>query len=90
MVLSRVVNRLVMTGLNFRETPDTGYALYCDFTFEQVTFATLKKTNIPSDVQTTLKKKASPKAAKGKQDSQPQDTADNPKVDTDPLRQATQ
>lgn len=88
--LSRVINRLVMTGLNFRETPDTGYALYCDFSFEQVTFASLKKTTIPQDVQSSLKKKASPKAAKGKQDSQPQDAADNPKVDTDPLRQATQ
>lgn len=84
------INRLVLTGLNFRETPDTGYALYCDFTFEQVTFAALKKTQIPTDVQTSLKKKASAKAAKGKQDSQPQDPAENPKIDTDPLRQATQ
>lgn len=88
--LNRVINRLVMTGLNFRETPDTGYALYCDFSFEQVTFASLKKTTIPQDVQSSLKKKASPKAAKGKQDSQPQGPADNPKIDTDPLRQATQ
>ena len=86
--LTRVINRLVMTNVTFRETADTGYALYCDFSFEQVTFASLKKTQIPQDVQSTLKKKASPKASKGKQDSQPQDTSTNEKVDVDPLRQA--
>lgn len=90
--LTRIVGRLVMTGLNFRETPDTGYGLYCDFSFEQVTFATLKKATIPQDVQSALKKKASPKNAKGKQDSQAQDagTGTNPPEDKDidPLRQA--
>lgn len=86
--LTRVINRLVMTNVTFRETPDTGYALYCDFSFEQVSFATLKKTEIPTDVQSSLKKKASPKASKGKQDSTVQDAATNEKVDVDPLRQA--
>lgn len=86
--LTRVINRLVMTNVTFRETPDTGYALYCDFSFEQVTFASLKKTQIPQDVQSSLKKKASPKSSKGKQDSQPQDASSNEKVDVDPLRQA--
>lgn len=90
--LTRVVNRLVMTNVTFRETPDIGYALYCDFSFEQVTFALLKQTVIPQDVQSTLKKKASPKSAKGKQDSQAQNagTGTNPPEDKDidPLRQA--
>ena len=86
--LTRVINRLVMTNVTFRETPDTGYALYCDFSFEQVTFASLKKTQIPQDVQSSLKKKASPKSTKGKQDSTIQDASSNEKVDVDPLRQA--
>ena len=88
--LTRVINRLVMTNVTFRETPDTGYALYCDFSFEQVTFASLKKTQIPQDVQSSLKKKASPKSSKGKQDSTVQDASSNEKVDVDPLRQARQ
>lgn len=90
--LVKVINRLVMTSVTFRETPDTGYALYCDFSFEQVTFASLKRTVIPQDVQSALKKKASPKTTKGKQDSQAQDagTGTNPPADKDidPLRQA--
>lgn len=78
-----------MTKITFKEDPNTGYGLYCDITFEQVTFAFLKKTVIPKDVQDSLKKKASSKNSKGKQDSTPQDigTGDSPK-DTDPLRQA--
>lgn len=90
--ITRIVSRLVMTNVTFRETPDTGYALYCDFSFEQVTFANLKQTTIPQDVQSTLKKKASTKSTKGKQDSTIQDTGtgDNPPKDADisPLRQA--
>lgn len=90
--LTRVINRLVMTNVTFRETPDTGYALYCDFSFEQVTFATLKRTQIPQDVQSSLKKKASPKSTKGRQDSTIQDASSNDKVeaapDLDPERQA--
>lgn len=87
--LTRVVNRLVMTNLTFRESPDSGYALYCDFSFEQVTFSTLKKTAIPQDVRDSLKKKASPKKSKGKQDSTAQDVGDGESPeDVDPLRQA--
>ena len=88
-LLRKVINNLVMTKITFKEDPNTGYGLYCDITFEQVTFAFLKKTTIPKDVQDSLKKKASSKASKGKQDSTPQDvgTGDSPK-DTDPLRQA--
>lgn len=88
-LLRRVINNLVMTKITFKEDANTGYALYCDITFEQVTFAFLKKTVIPKDVQDSLKKKSSSKASKGKQDSTPQDigSGESPK-DTDPLRQA--
>jgi hypothetical protein len=92
-LLRKVINNLVMTKITFKEDVNTGYGLYCDITFEQVTFAFLKKTVIPKDVQDSLKKKASPKASKGKQDSTPQDVdgsnkGDNAPKDTDPLRQA--
>lgn len=88
-LLRKVINNLVMTKITFKEDANTGYALYCDITFEQVTFAFLKKTVIPKDVQDSLKKKSSSKASKGKQDSTPQDigSGESPK-DTDPLRQA--
>lgn len=92
-LLRKVINNLVMTKITFKEDPNTGYGLYCDITFEQVTFAFLKKTTIPKDVQDSLKKKASSKASKGKQDSTPQnvdgaDAGSNAPKDTDPLRQA--
>lgn len=89
--LRKVINNLVMTSISFKEDANTGHGLYCDISFEQVTFAFLKKTVIPKDVQDSLKKKASSKASKGKQDSQPQDegTGSNPpKVDVDPARGA--
>lgn len=87
--LRKVINNLVMTKITFKEDANTGHGLYCDISFEQVTFAFLKRTVIPKDVQDALKKKAAPKASKGKQDSTPQDigSGDSPK-DTDPLRQA--
>jgi Dit-like tail protein len=92
-LLRKVINNLVMTKITFKEDPNTGYGLYCDITFEQVTFAFLKKTTIPKDVQDSLKKKASSKASKGKQDSTPQNVdgaaaGSNAPKDTDPLRQA--
>lgn len=92
-LLRKVINNLVMTNLIFKEDPNTGYGLYCDLTFEQITFAFLKKTTIPKDITNSLKKKASDKSSKGKQDSTPQnvegaDAGSNAPKDTDPLRQA--
>lgn len=88
-LLRKVINNLVMTKITFKEDPNTGYGLYCDITFEQVTFSFLKKTVIPKDVQDGLKKKAAPKAYKGKQDSTPQDVGSgNSPKDTSPLREA--
>lgn len=91
-ILRKFINNLVITKISFKEDPSTGYGLYCDITFEQVTFAFLKKTDIPKDVQDSLKKKASGKNSKGKQDSTPKTLGDagnkdNPK-DTSPLREA--
>lgn len=92
-LLRKVINNLVMTNLIFKEDPNTGYGLYCEMTFEQITFAFLKKTTIPKDIVNSLKKKASDKSSKGKQDSTPQnidgaDAGSNAPKDTDPLRQA--
>ena len=90
-LLRKIINNLVITDITFKEDVNTGYALYFDMTFEQVTFAFLKKTVIPKDVTDSLKKKAAPKAAKGKADSTPQvdgqGSSSEPK-DVDPLRQA--
>ncbi|MNY04915.1 hypothetical protein D3C86_1376180 [compost metagenome] len=93
-ILRNVVNNLVMTEITFKEDANNGYALFCDISFQQVTFAFLKKTVIPKDVQNALKKKASGKASKGKQDSTPQTegSGSNPpkttQADVDPARGA--
>lgn len=68
-LLKRIIPQLVITNLVFREDANSGDALYCDITFEQVTFAYLKKTTIPKDVAQSIKGKSSPKENKGKQDS---------------------
>lgn len=89
---------LVITGLNFREDPDSGYSLYVDITFRLVRFANLKKVQLPPDlVQTPVKKKAASKKSLGKCDSTQKDTStstdtskagavDAAQNDVDPLR----
>lgn len=76
--LSGVIPRLVITNLVFREDANSGNALYCDMTFEQVTFAYLKKTTIPKDVATSIKGKSGSKENKGKQDSTKKDVLSPP------------
>lgn len=85
-LLKKVINNLVITSMVFREDANTGEGLYCDLTFEQVTFATLKKTQLPPDVVNSLKKKSAPKAAKGKQDPtvKPVSAEDKGSPDVDP------
>lgn len=68
-IARRIIDRLVITNVTFKEDANSGYALYCDITFEQVTFANLKKTTIPKDVVNSLKKKGATKADQGKKDS---------------------
>lgn len=88
-LLKRIVDNLVITNIVFREDVNTGYALYCDLTFEQVKFVGQKRTVIPADVANALKKKTASKVSKGKQDSTPSsDPSDMPSQvdDTDGLR----
>jgi hypothetical protein len=86
-LLNRILNNLVITSIRFNEDANTGFALYCDITFEQVTFAFLKKTDIPKDVQQPVQKRASSKKSVGKCDSTIKDSnsADN----TDPQAKKT-
>lgn len=89
---------LVITSINFREDTESGYALYCDITFEKVRFANLKKVQLPPDlVQTPVKKKVTTKKSLGKCDSTQKDTStsadasksgkiDATQNDVDPLR----
>lgn len=93
LLLKRIISNLVITNLVFKEDVNSGLALYADVQFEQVRFVEQKKTTIPSDVSQALKKKASSKNAKGKQDSTANnaDGTSGPKDagsgdDTDPLR----
>jgi hypothetical protein len=68
-LLNRILNNLVITSIRFSEDANSGYALYCDITFEQVTFAFLKKTELPKNIRKSLEKKASAKKSVGKCDS---------------------
>lgn len=88
-ILRKPEYNLVMTSMIFREDQNTGYGLYCNFSFEQVTFALLKKTTIPKDVSASISKKSSSKATKGNQDGTP-DVGTPPKVDIDPKRPQSQ
>lgn len=86
-LLKKIINNLVITSMVFREDINSGEGLYCDLTFEQVTFATLKKTVLPQDVVDSLKKKSAPKASKGKQDSTPKPVSESEGPAPDPQRQ---
>lgn len=89
---------LVITSISFREDTESGYALYCDLTFEKVRFANLKKVQLPPDlVQTPVKKKVTSKKSLGKCDSTQKNTSnstdtsksgkvDEAQSDVDPLR----
>ena len=58
-----------MTDIRFREDVNTGYGLYCDLSFEQVKFVSLKKVAITKTVTSSLSKKAETKTSTGKADS---------------------
>lgn len=71
---------LVITSINFKEDPDSGYALFADITFEQVTFATSKKVKLDPDVVAAdQKSRAAEKKGQGKVDSTETD-AETPEV----------
>lgn len=87
-LLNRVLNNLVITSVRFNEDANTGSALYCDIAFEQVTFAVLKKTDLPRDVQQSVKKKASPKKSIGKCDSTVKSTDNSDNTDPQGKKEA--
>lgn len=74
---------LVVTSVGFREDANTGRAVYCDLTLEQVTFVELKKTALPTDVRTRLKAKAASKKAINKCDGTVRDANDASNKDTE-------
>lgn len=82
-LLNKVINNIVMTSIQFKEAPETGYALYCDMTFEQVSFATLKLTDIPTDVANAVKPQAASKESLGRTDSTVKDPDDPDNTDPD-------
>jgi len=63
------VENLVLTSLRFREDEQTGDALYCDLTLEQVTFTFSKEAPLDSKVTEALQKAATEEQSKGKADS---------------------
>lgn len=68
-----IISDLVITSFKVREDPTTGDALFLDLSLEQVTFALLEKVEIPQDVQSSLKKKVTPKKKKTNASSTPKD-----------------
>lgn len=68
-----IISDLVITNFRIREDADTGDALFLDLTLEQVTFATLEKTQLPQDVQEGFKKKTATPKKKTSANSTPKD-----------------
>ena len=69
------ISNLVMTGLTFKETPETGDGLFCDFTLEQVSFVSVKKSPLPQDIKIAaqvsadIQARAEGNSPEGKKDS---------------------
>ena len=57
----------VMTSLSFNETPDSGYALYPEMSFEQVRFVQLISTTIPKNVSSSVRTARAERSDKGVQ-----------------------
>jgi hypothetical protein len=68
-VLRRSTTRLVVLDVKFKEDANSGDALYCEISFEQVTFVFLQRTVLPKNIIAKLNKKAAPKVDKGIADS---------------------
>lgn len=64
--IRKVSHDIVMTGIVFREDANLGDGLFCDMTFEQISFSFLKKTTIPKNITSALNKKGADKATKSK------------------------
>jgi hypothetical protein len=88
-LLKRIQNNLVVTSVQFKEDANTGYGLYCDITFEQVSFVYLKKTDLPRNLGAGVSGKGSGKKELGKVDGTVQDV-DGENSDIDPERAAVE
>jgi len=66
--LTKVINNLVVTAINFTESPDSGEGLYCDITLEQVQFAVTRREAVPTSFSGSVDT--------GKADSTVRDTTD--------------
>jgi len=75
-LLKKIINNLVITSMVFKEDANSGEGVYCDLTFEQVTFAYLKKVLIPKQITQSLKKKAESKVSKGKQPAEVEEVSE--------------
>ena len=81
--LTKVINNLVVTAINFTESPDSGEGLYCDITLEQVTFARLRTGPVDASVYEASSQAAAAEVVdKGKQDSteQPADATNRSRL----------
>lgn len=88
-LLIDIVFDLVMTNITFEERPDTGRALYCNISLEQVNFVSLQKTTIPVTVTPTLSKKVAKKKTETKCNSTVKDSKNPPSGEASPGAAAT-
>lgn len=70
----RPLENLVLTNIRFNTTPESGSALFCELTLEQVRFSKIRKAQIPKNVRDSLvaqdlKNKAATTVNGGKADS---------------------
>lgn len=68
--------KIVITDITFKEDVESGFGLYCDVSFEQVEFVSLKKVSVPKNVVSSLAKKSAQKEDTGKIDSTVKSTTD--------------
>lgn len=59
-LMSKAVENLVLTNLRFYEDPDTGDALFCSVSLEQVSIASAKSVALPKEVADKYNKQAAP------------------------------
>lgn len=86
--LSKIRDNLVLTGFTVKEDVNSGTALMCDLSFEEVTFVQLGKTEIPKNVTSSLKGKASTTAKKGNATTDVQSVDTTTQKTPDPLIKA--
>lgn len=63
-LMSHSIENLVLTSIRFYEDPDTGDALFCSLSLEQVSTVTTKSVELPKEVADKMKLQASPLANK--------------------------